>query len=554
MLHATLIKGTFQDSVTLMLLSRDLSDAPGIGRVAIMMGTPANKSMLRETGLWHEALDAATPNDLCVVVDAEDKDPACAPTMAEQVKLRLAELARGARKRGYPVVRSWRRARALSRDANLALISIAGHYAMEPARLALQDGCHVMVFSDNMPIEQELELKTIARERGLLFMGPDCGTAIIAGAPLAFANRIPAGPIALVGASGSGLQELGSQIARLGSGITHALGLGGRDLSAAIGGISALAALDFIARDNASRVLAFVSKPPAPSVKGRILDAMQAMGKPVVALFQGEKAARREIGDVHLARTLDEAAALAVELARVDDQARQLPGVAGRSICGLYAGGTLAAEAAQLLAEALGTEPDAAHPRGLMLQAQGHRVVDLGDDAYTRGQPHPMIDPAQRNAMILALSEEPAVGVLLLDIVLGYGAHRDPAGETASAVQALRSARDRKSPLLAIATLTGTNADPQNREAQAAALARAGIIVATSVREAVLLALRAIGAQQRLATDIPSLLGNKPTVINIGLRGFADDLHANGVKVVQQHWEPAACGDERLQRMIALLQ
>jgi len=553
MLHAMLIKGTFQDSVTLMLLSRDLSAAPGVNRVAVMMGTPANKDMYRETGLWHDALAAATPNDLCVVVDSEADDLTTAQAMAAQVQERLTALARSARRAGYPVVRSWRRARQLLPEANIALISVAGHYAFEPARQALQDGCHVMIFSDNVSIEQELELKKLASSRGLLLMGPDCGTAIIGAAPLAFANRIPAGPIAVVGASGSGLQELSSQIARRGGGITHALGLGGRDLSEHIGGISAVSALDLVARDSASRVLAFVSKLPAPAVKARVLEAMQALGKPVVALFQGEPLARRRAG-VHLVRTLDEAAALAVELSRMDASASAVPRAEGRGICGLYAGGTLAAEAALLLAEAFGLEPDPAHVGGYLLRANGHRIVDLGDDAYTRGRPHPMIDPSLRNEMIQGLAGDSSIGVLLLDVVLGYGANPDPAGEVARAVSALRAARGEGSPIIAIATLTGTAEDPQCLERQAATLERAGIVVADNVRAAVLLATHLVGATTRPEVEAPALLRAKPAVINIGLRGFADDLHANGVQVVHQQWEPAAGGNERLQRLIARMQ
>jgi FdrA protein len=549
-----LIKGTFQDSVTLMLLSRDLSSSAGVNRVSVVMGTPANKNVCRETGMWHEALAAATPNDLCVLVDCDADDVASAERMAAQVRERLAELARGRRKAGYPVARSWRRARQLLPEANVALISIAGDYAVEPARQALQDGCHVMIFSDNVSLEHELELKTLARRRGLLVMGPDCGTAIINTAPLAFANRIPAGPIAVIGASGSGIQELSSQIARLGGGITHALGLGGRDLSERIGGISALTALDFVARDSASRVIAFVSKPPAPEVKARILEAMRSIGKPVVALFLGERSARRAPGDVHLVRTLDEAAALAFDLARADERARTLPGVVDRGICGLYAGGTLAAEAALLLAEAFDLAPDAAHADGYMLRAAGHSIVDLGDDAYTRGRPHPMIDPSLRNEMILGLAGDPAVGVLLLDVVLGYGAHRDPAGEVARSVSALRAARGEQSPMVVIATLTGTAGDPQDRGLQAAMLEEAGIVIADSVRAAVLLAARAVAVPAQAPAQPAALLREAPSVINIGLRGFADDLHANGVRVVHQQWQPAAGGNERLQRLIALMQ
>lgn len=549
MLHAVLINGSFQDSVTLMVVSRDLSAMPQVNRVSVMMGTPANKDVFRETGLWHEALAAATPNDLCIVVDSDD--PAVAGTMAEQVKKRLTELARGQRKAGYPVARSWRRARELLPAANIALISVAGHYVYEPARQALADGCHVMIFSDNVSLENELALKTLARQKGLLVMGPDCGTAIINKAPLAFANRIPAGAIAVVGASGTGIQEVTSQIARHGGGITHAIGLGGRDLSEGIGGISAFTALEMVASDAASRVITFLSKPPSALVKERILETLQAIGKPVVALFLGERVVQRNVGNVHFTQTIDETAALAVELACIDAHMSSLPSVAGSHICGLYCGGTLAAEAAFLLAENLGVKADAAHVDGFMLHEGGHRIIDLGDDSYTRGRPHPMIDPSSRNEMITRLADEPGIGVLLLDIVLGYGGHPDPAGEVATAVTQLRAARG--APIVVIATLTGTADDPQDRAGQAGKLEEAGIVIAESVRSALLLAGRAIAAPPASAAATPALLSAAPAVINIGLRSFADDLLANAVSVVHEQWEPAASGNTRMQGLLAQL-
>jgi FdrA protein len=554
MLHATLIKGSFQDSVTLMVLSRDLSETPAVNRVSVMMGTPANKDVFRETGLWHPQLAEATPNDLCIVVDCDGNDPAITDRIAADVKERLTQMARNRRSSGYAVARSWRRAQQLQPDANLALISVAGHYAAEPARQALDAGCHVMMFSDNVSYEQELELKTAARDKGLLVMGPDCGTAIVNKAPLAFANRVPSGPIAIVGASGTGIQELTSQIARLGGGITHALGLGGRDLSERIGGISALTALDMVARDADSRVVAFVSKPPAPAVRARIFERMLKLGKPVVALFLGERPGRREFGNVHLAGTLDEAAALAVELAAVDAQAALLPAVAGCGVCGLYTGGTLAAEAALLFAETLGLQADDSHAEGYMLRAGGHRIIDLGDDMYTRGRPHPMIDPSLRNDMIRGLADDESFGVLLLDIVLGFGGHMDPAAEAAKSVAALRAGRSDAAPIVVIATVTGTAADPQDRASQIHKLEQAGIVVAESVRAAIMLAARVITPAGQPAGEAPALLRSEPAVVNIGLRGFADDLSANGVRVVHQRWEPVAGGNERLQRLLALLQ
>ncbi|MTJ79605.1 MAG: acyl-CoA synthetase FdrA [Telmatospirillum sp.] len=557
MLHALLLKGNFQDSVTLMVLSRDLSGLSTVNRVSVMMGTPANKDVYRETGMWHDALAEATPNDLCIVVDSDTTDPAIAETIAGEIKTRLAELAVGKRKAGYSTARSWRRARQLLPDANMVLISVAGQYAPALARQALEDGCHAMIFSDNVPVEDERALKTLAGERGLLVMGPDCGTAIIDRVPLAFANRIPAGPIAVVGASGTGIQELTSQIAWLGGGITHALGLGGRDLSETIGGASAAPALALVAADPRSRVVAFVSKQPAAAVKDKVMAILQGLGKPVVALFLGDRPTRRVVGNVHLARSLDEAASIAVDLAAIDVQASQLPDVSGTAICGLYTGGTLASEASFLLGEVLDLTDQATHTEGRMFDAAGHRIIDLGDDIYTRGRPHPMIDPFARGEMIRDLAADTSIGVLLLDVVLGFGSHSDPAGEVVKAVQDLRATRGEAAPVVVIATVTGTNEDPQDRASQTAMLEAAGIEIAGSVRAAVLLAARAVKGQTAQAAGgvTPAgLLAQAPAVINIGLTGFAQDLKAAGAKVVHLEWTPVAEGADKFRQLAASLQ
>lgn len=553
MLCARLIKGNFQDSVTLMVLSRDLSALPAVTRVSVMMGTSANKDVFRETGLWHDLLAEAAANDICIVVDVENDDDAVADRIVTEVRDRLADLAKGARKALYTVARSWRRAREANPKANLALISVAGQYAHRLAREALEGGLDVMIFSDNVGIDQERDLKTFARDHGRLVMGPDCGTAIVGGAPLAFANRVPSGPIAVVGASGTGIQELTCQIARRGLGITHALGLGGRDLSEAIGGISAETALDLVAADPATRVVAFVSKPPAAAVRAKLLEKMAGLGKPVVALFLGDRPGRRDFGALHLARTLDEAAALAVELAEIDALVRDLPRPKTHGIRGLYTGGTLAGEAAGLLAEALDLVADATHAEGFMLRTEHHRIIDLGDDVHTRGRPHPMIDPFARNELVRALAKDTEAGVLLVDVVLGFGSHLDPAGELVRAVEEMRAARGDAAPITVIATLTGVADDPQDLAVQSQKLEDAGILIAGSVRAAILLALRLLAPSEAASRTPPAFLSGPAAVVNIGLRGFADDLAANGFDTVHLQWEPVPEGAERLRHLAASL-
>ncbi|NDJ56444.1 acyl-CoA synthetase FdrA [Enterobacteriaceae bacterium 4M9] len=552
MIYAFIKKGSFQDSVSLMIISRKLSESPLVDQVSVMMGTPANKSMLDSTGFWHDDFADATPNDICVAVRTQNPQPDILEAIREQLDNELNAIASAAGSSHQLIkARRWESACNKLPRANLLLVSVAGEYAASVAKEGLLANKNVMLFSDNVPLEQEVELKTLARERGLIVMGPDCGTAMIAGSPLAFANVLPQGGIGVIGASGTGIQEITSQIALHQQGISHAIGLGGRDLSADVGGISALTALDMLAANDATQVIAFVSKPPAPQVRTRIIAAMQQVGKPVVALFLGSKPEQRREGNVWLANSLSDAAQLAVLLMRVALQRQAQPEVVGKGICGLYAGGTLAAEAAMLLSAGLGIPVSESHEQGIMLQASGHRIIDLGDDSYTLGRPHPMIDPATRSIEIEKLAAQPETGVLLLDVVLGYGACADPAGAVVDAVSQVRSSRS--APLVVIATLTGTDADPQGRRGQSEKLREAAIAVVETLEEAVLLAISLTHHQERNASGTSGSLLDGVAVINAGLRSFALDLQSSGTPVVHYQWAPVAGGNARLASLLKQL-
>ncbi|BDT22079.1 acyl-CoA synthetase FdrA [Citrobacter freundii] len=552
MIYAFIKKGSFQDSVSLMIISRKLSERPEVDQVSVMMGTPANKSMLDSTGFWHDDFADATPNDICVAVRTEGEEPGIMDLIREQLEKELNAIA-SASGSSHQLAKARRFESACQKlpQANLLLVSVAGEYAASVAREGLLANKNVMLFSDNVPLEQEVELKTLARERGLLVMGPDCGTAMIAGSPLAFANVLPEGGIGVIGASGTGIQEITSQIALHQQGVSHAIGLGGRDLSADVGGISALTALEMLATDDATQVIAFVSKPPSPQVRTRIIAAMQNVGKPVVALFLGSKPEQRREGNVWLANSLSDAAQLAVLLMRVAQQRQIQPEVAGKGIYGLYAGGTLAAEAAMLLSAGLGVPVSESHDQGVMLEGGGHRIVDLGDDSYTLGRPHPMIDPTTRSIEIEKLAALPDVGVLLLDVVLGYGACADPAGAVVEAVESVRAKR--AAPLVVIATLTGTDADPQGRCGQTEILREAGIAVVETLEEAVLLAVNLTHNQERSIPSSHSALLDGVQVINAGLRSFALDLQSSGTPVVHYQWAPVAGGNARLASLLKQL-
>ncbi|AWM78922.1 acyl-CoA synthetase FdrA [Gammaproteobacteria bacterium ESL0073] len=554
MIHAFIKKGSFQDSVSLMIVSRKLSELPDVEDVSVMMGTPANKTLLKTTGFWHDMFDEATPNDICVSAKAEQADKSVIETVAAALEEALEDIAKG-QKTGSQLttVHSWRTAMKKNPNANMLLISIAGEYAAELADQGLDSNCNVMLFSDNVSVADEVALKKKAQSKGLIVMGPDCGTASIAGAPLAFANITPEGSIGIIGASGTGIQEITSQVALHHQGITHAIGLGGRDLTEGVGGISALTAIEMLAADEKTRVIAFVSKPPAPAVREKVIQAMKRHNKPIVALFLGTKPEQPKEGNIYFTRTLDETARIAAALADIEDAKITAPKVAGKKIIGLYAGGTLASECAMLLSEEINVPTDKEHAQGIMLNAEGHKVIDMGDDFYTQGKPHPMIDPSVRNKFITDLSKQPEIGVLAVDVVIGYGATNDPATSLADAVKVLREKRTDANPIAVLATITGTEEDPQGRSKQMQILVDAGIIVMNSLPELVQLAGQLIKPHPEEVKATPAKLLEGISVINAGLRSFADDLQANSVPVIQYQWSPIAGGNQKLANILKKL-
>lgn len=555
MIHAFIKKGSFQDSVSLMLISKKLSNLDEVDEVSVMMGTPANKSLLTNTGFWNDIFNQATPNDICVAIKASQDSTGVVELISEALEQALKNIAQQ-QQSGTRLVKARRFDSAKQKlpDANLVLISIAGEYAAKLAEQALDNQKNVMIFSDNVSLQDEIALKQKAADNDLIVMGPDCGTAIIAGAPLAFSNVIPKGNIGVIGASGTGIQEVISQIALLGQGITQAIGLGGRDLSAEVGGISGLTALKMLAADKQSQVITFISKPPADTVRINVIAAMKKINKPIVALFLGAKADKPCDGNIYFANTLDEAARLSAQLANVEKQADSTYAAVDKKILGLYTGGTLASEAAMLLAEKLDVTVSKDHHKGIMLDAKGHTIIDLGDDYYTVGRPHPMIDPSIREQEITHLGDRIDVGVLLLDLVIGYGANANPAESIISGVEKARKKRTDNQPLNVIATVTGSEQDPQVRSLQIKALREADIIVMDNLPEAVLLAKKLITQAASSSSEKTYPLLDSVAVINAGLRSFAEDLQSAGVPVVHYQWAPIAGGNEKLAHILKKLQ
>jgi len=505
-----ILPDTYRDSVALMQLSASLKEVAGVAEAAAIMATEGNLALLAEVGLVERGM-AAQPSDLLVVVRAKNEAAANAAIARVEAALEARPPAGAA---GGAVAAAAPRSIGMAVDAvpeaNLALVSVPGEYAAAEARKALARGLNVLLFSDNVSLADEIALKREASNRQLLVMGPDCGTAILDGVPLAFANRVRRGGIGCVAASGTGLQQVTALVDRLGEGVSQAIGTGGRDLKEEVGGLTMLAGLARLAADRATKMIVLVSKPPAPAVAARVLAAAAKAKKPVVVCFVGPGPGKLPGKNLHPVRTLEDAARTAAALAAgrrppkpagVPRLGKGVPKLARgqRYVRGLFSGGTFCYEASLLLGEALGRVWSNAPVRdedGLddPFRSCEHTVIDLGDDVFTRGRPHPMIDHRLRNERMVREARDPEVAVILFDVVLGYGSHPDPAAEMVPAIAAARAAAAKgKRRIAFVGAVCGTDADPQGFARQEAALASAGVILGASNAAAVRIAAAIAG-------------------------------------------------------------
>jgi FdrA protein len=504
----------------------------------------------------------AGSDDLLIVIKAENENAAVAAigNVDELLTLRRTSTVQAFRPRSLDA------ADKQMPDADWVLISVPGRYAASVARQALGLQKHVFLFSDNVSITDELALKSEAQEKGLLLMGPDCGTAIINGIGLGFANRVRRGGIGIVGASGTGMQAISSEIHNLGGGISQAIGTGGRDLKKEIGAVTTRQGLAFLANDPNTEVIVLVSKPPEESVAAELLSSAASCGKPVVISFIGFAAPARRLGSLHFSSNLSDAAQLAIELqsTALEDAAPAAPRVGngqGRYVRGLFSGGTLAYEAMlglQMFLRPIYSNVPIVESQRLddPLKSIEHTVLDLGEDEFTQGRLHPMMDNDLRLRRFAQEAAAGDVAVIMLDFVLGEGAHPDPAAEFAPAIaQTLRQARSEGRELDVVAIVVGSDEDLQDLDAQVEQLAGAGATVFQDTTRAVDF-VRAV-----LATpaDIPvSRMDNNAfretlSAINVGLETFHDSLAAQGADVIHVEWRPPAGGNEQLMSLLELM-
>lgn len=502
-------KNTYYDSVKLMLISKDVKKMEGVHEALVGMGTDLNKELAENLNIISEEIKNIGPNDFFITVLADENIEI--ESIVEEADRLLNEKSSDSESDYMPPTLT--SALNHSPESNIAIISVAGEYAADEARNALNSGLHVMIFSDNVKVEDERSLKELAVSKGLLMMGPDCGTAIINNIPLAFANVIKKGKIGVVGASGTGIQEATVLIHKLGEGVSQVIGTGGRDLSLEVGGLMMIQGLEALVADPQTEVILLISKPPAKEIEEKILSKVKEIKKPVVISFiGGEKELIEKHGGV-AAISLEDAARKSVALLKgeevkdfdgftmpmdevekiVKDETDKL-GKNQKYLRAMYTGGTLADECMKLLSPAIGDmysniplKPE--YKLKDVFKSQEHTCVDFGDDDFTKGRPHPMIDPSIRVEQLSVEAKDEDIAVVLLDFVLGYGAHKDPVDEMVEAIKEAKSLKENKGEhLIVIASICGTENDPQDLIESEGRLKEAGVIVMPSNAQAVRLA------------------------------------------------------------------
>jgi len=561
--------GVYFDSIVLMQLQRSLAGLQGVLDAGVVMGTEANKNLLAQGDLLAPEVQSAGMDDLVIVIKAEDE-------LKAQAGLAKVDELLASRRKGevggdyHP--KSLESAVQMNPAAQWVFVSVPGRFAAGVAREALRLNKHVFLYSDNVALDDEIELKQTAREKGLLVMGPDCGTAIVNGVGLGFANRIRRGPIGVVAASGTGLQQVTSRIHQFGGGITHALGTGGRDLSEQVGAMTARQGLDLLDRDPDTKVIVLISKPPSSRMAGDLIDAARLSQKPVVVDFIGYSTATRRIDNVYFAPSFDETAEMAVQFAATPPEAHPPIGIdlgsfapGQRYLRGLFSGGTLAYETLLVLRDYLprvysNAPLDKQYRLADSLTSQEHTILDLGEDEFTVGRLHPMMDNDLRNRRLEIEAHDPTVAVILIDVVLGFGAHPDPASELAPTITRARAhARQEGRHLEVAAVVSGTDEDPQDIEKQVGQLMAAGVKIFYSNDQAARNVGRIVqkldpNAAKTRRSEFPevnlSTIKQPMAAINVGLETFTESLTAQNAACIQVDWRPPASGNEKLMAIL----
>ncbi len=508
MIRTIIQQNRYMDSIFLMNATRDVMNIEGVKNAVLVMGTEMNKTVLDEFGGLTEEAVRASANDLVVAVDISGEDVL---SRANDVLKGLQVESRGSGGAAAEYATLNMASEAVP-DASLAVISVPGEFAGQEAKDALMKGMNVFIFSDNVPVEEEVELKKLAEEKDLWVMGPGCGTAIIDNISLGVVSKVRKGGIGIVGASGSGIHEIAILIHRYGLGISQAIGTGGKDISGQVGGSTMIRGLRFLEKDPETEVIVLVSKPPHPETIKKVLAEVASCRKPVVIFFLGGDPEDIIKAGAVCAASLEDAAETAAAIAGggragnpayLENCRAELKGLAGaekaklgseqKYLRAVFCGGTHSEESVLLLQDMVpdlhsnlvfgkaGKLPD-------RNKSVGNTLVDMGDEEFTRGKPHPVMDPAILNERLMQEGADPGTGVILFDLLYGHGIHRDPVGTIEDTLRKIREKTEQEGRYISIiASLCGTDLDIQNVENQRKRLEELGVIIMPSNAKASIL-------------------------------------------------------------------
>jgi FdrA protein len=503
-------KETYRDSITMLKISNEVAKLEGVSQAALVMATPLNKKILRDIGFVSSEIDNAKSDDMIIAVEATTSE-ALENAYAKAEELLVMKAPSSAESQTLP--KTLAAAVAQMQDANMVLISVPGQFAKREAVTAINHGLNVFLFSSNVSVEDELELKQKAISKHLLMMGPDCGTSIINGTVLGFGNVLRRGPVGIVSASGTGLQQVSTLLDRQGIGISQGIGTGGNDLSDSVGGLMMLEGIRLLNEDSETKVIVLVSKPPGEITEEKVLQVASRCSKPVVVNFLTKKKVELSGNNCEGARTLEEAADLAAKrlgAAAVADTSTERGNLDGAArvewerlaagqkyVRGLYSGGTLCYEAQLVMSPLLGEiRSNAPLDKAMLLGGESkksdcHTCVDMGAEEFVVGRAHPMIDYTLRKLRILVDARNPETAVILLDVILGYGSNIDPAAQLVPVITEAKKAAEAGGRYLStVACVVGTKQDPQRIEEQENRLKEAGVVLLPSNARAARLAAR----------------------------------------------------------------
>jgi len=390
-----ILTDTYLDSIMLMSISEKLVNSiDGVEEATVIMGSSANLDLLKASGLLTREGQNARPGDLIIAVRASDEH--AVQRVLQEVKNQITAKAKTEKKHASEP-KSLVSAIDRMPEASIALVSVPGEYAAAEAMDALENGRSVMLFSDNVSLEEEIRLKKRASE-------------------------VRRGPFGIVAASGTGIQEISTLLHKNGYGISHAIGTGGRDLSKEIAGATMLRGIEILERDEMTRICILLSKPPDADVAKIILDVAQKYKKPCVICFINGDPGEAEQRGLFFAGGLEEAVEKAVSLYekkkytprlftddeqavrdRAHSESKKI--AKGTYLRGLFSGGTLAEEAIWIISGMVGgIYSNVPLHRELELKnsmkSYRNTIIDLGEDEFTRGRPHPMIDFTLRTERI----------------------------------------------------------------------------------------------------------------------------------------------------------